>query len=64
VIPEALQQIPPTNVGRQPRFYDQIALRLGANNFIPKGHGGVFDYFAVVYLCKSSAKMAQIWGRR
>ena len=49
VIPESLQNIPPTNVGSDPRFYDQIALRTRLNNLAPSGRGGVFDFFDVVY---------------
>jgi endonuclease/exonuclease/phosphatase family metal-dependent hydrolase len=49
VIPQALQSIPPTNVGSEPRFYDQIALRTRENNLAPTGRGGVFDFFDVVY---------------
>ena len=49
VIPKSLQEIPPTNVGAQPRFYDQIALRTRANNLEPTGRGGVFDFFEAVY---------------
>jgi hypothetical protein len=49
VIPESLQKIPPTNVGNEPRFYDQIALKTRENNLEPTGRGGVFDFFEVVY---------------
>jgi endonuclease/exonuclease/phosphatase family metal-dependent hydrolase len=49
VIPETLQNIPPTNVGSEPRFYDQIALRTREKNLEPTGRGGVFDFFDVVY---------------
>ena len=49
IIPESLQNIPPTNVGTQPRFYDQIALRTRKNNLAPTGRGGVFDFFEKVY---------------
>ena len=49
VIPEALQGVPATNVGADPRFYDQIALKFRANNLAPTGRGGVIDYFDVVY---------------
>ena len=49
VIPDALQEIPPTNVGAKPRFYDQIALRTRENNLEPTGRGGVVDYFETVY---------------
>ena len=48
-IPEALQNIPPSNVGKKPRFYDQIALKVRKNNFAPTGRGGVFDYFNLIY---------------
>jgi hypothetical protein len=49
LIPESLQNIPPTNVGNDPRFYDQIALKTRENNLEPTGRGGVFDFFEVVY---------------
>ena len=48
-IPQALQNIPPTNVGKKPRFYDQIALKVRPNNLSPTGRGGVFDYFNLIY---------------
>ena len=48
-IPKALQDIPPSNVGKKPRFYDQIALKVRKNNFAPTGRGGVFDYFNLIY---------------
>ncbi len=48
-IPPALQNIPPSNVGKKKRFYDQIALKVRANNLAPTGRGGVFDYFEHVY---------------
>ena len=48
-IPKALQDIPPSNVGKKPRFYDQIALKVRENNFAPTGRGGVFDYFNLIY---------------
>jgi len=49
VIPAALQKVPPTNVGKKARYYDQIGLRIRENNLAPTGRGGVFDYFEVVY---------------
>jgi hypothetical protein len=49
LIPEALQNIPPSNVGKKPRYYDQIALKVRENNLSPTGRGGVFDYFDIVY---------------
>ncbi len=48
-IPEALQNIPPSNVGKKRRFYDQIALKVRQNNIAPTGRGGVFDYFDLIY---------------
>ena len=48
-IPPALQNIPPTNVGKKKRFYDQVALKVRENNLAPTGRGGVFDYFEQVY---------------
>ena len=48
-IPPALQNIPPTNVGKKRRFYDQIALKVRENNLAPTGRGGVFDYFDRIY---------------
>jgi endonuclease/exonuclease/phosphatase family metal-dependent hydrolase len=49
IIPPALQNIPPTNVGKKRRFYDQIALKVRENNLAPTGRGGVIDYFDRVY---------------
>ena len=49
LIPEVLQNIPPSNVGKKPRYYDQIALKVRENNLTPTGRGGVFDYFDIVY---------------
>lgn len=49
IIPPALQGVPPTNVGREPRFYDQIALKFRAKDLAPTGCGGVFDFFDIVY---------------
>ncbi len=49
LIPQSLQEIPPTNVGSEPRFYDQIALKTRENNLEPTGRGGVFDFFEVIY---------------
>lgn len=48
-IPEALQNIPPSNVGKKPHFYDQIAMKVRQNNLAPTGRGGVFDYFDIIY---------------
>ena len=48
-IPEALKTVPVSNVGKKPRYYDQIALRNLAKNLEPTGRAGVFDYFDVVY---------------
>ncbi|MEJ2728149.1 MAG: endonuclease/exonuclease/phosphatase family protein [Deltaproteobacteria bacterium] len=48
-IPEALQNIPPSNVGKKPHFYDQIAMKVRQNNLAPTGRGGIFDYFDVIY---------------
>jgi endonuclease/exonuclease/phosphatase family metal-dependent hydrolase len=48
-IPQALQNIPPSNVGKKRRFYDQIALKVRQNNLTPTGRGGVFDYFDLIY---------------
>ena len=49
VIPPALQDVPPTNVGSARRYYDQIAMKIRLNDLTPTGRGGVFDYFKVVY---------------
>jgi endonuclease/exonuclease/phosphatase family metal-dependent hydrolase len=48
-IPQALRNIPPSNVGKKPRFYDQIALKVRQNHLAPTGRGGVFDYFNLIY---------------
>ncbi len=65
VIPESLQEIPPTNVGAKPRFYDQIALRTRENNLEPTGRAGVVDYFEAVYRdADYEAYVAQMMGGR
>jgi len=51
-IPQALRNIPPSNVGKKPRFYDQIALKVRQNHLAPTGRGGVFDYFNLIYRIK------------
>jgi len=51
-IPDTLQNIPASNVGKKPRFYDQIALKVRENNLAPTGRGGVFDYFNLIYTNK------------
>jgi endonuclease/exonuclease/phosphatase family metal-dependent hydrolase len=48
-IPQALQNIPPSNVGKKAHFYDQIAMKVRQNNLALTGRGGVFDYFEVIY---------------
>ena len=44
-----MRNIPPSNVGKKPRFYDQIALKVRQNHLAPTGRGGVFDYFNLIY---------------
>ena len=49
-IPEEIQQLPVTNVGKQPRKYDQIAFLLDNEKYldVPK-KAGVFDFFRTIY---------------
>ena len=48
VVPQALQEVPATNVGKKKRHYDQIAFRL-AENRLAFGNAGVFDFFQHVF---------------
>lgn len=49
VVPPELQNLPPTNTGKQARFYDQIAFMPRAKNLESTGRAGVYNYFDVVY---------------
>ena len=55
-IPEEIRQLPVTNVGKEPRKYDQIAFLLENQRYLesPK-RAGVFDFFATIY---SDAKLS------
>jgi endonuclease/exonuclease/phosphatase family metal-dependent hydrolase len=48
VIPDALQQIPGSNVPKDKR-YDQIAFRPHPQWFEPTGRAGIFDYYQSVF---------------
>ena len=48
-VPAELQHIPPTNVGKKPRHYDQIAFKPKTDRFETTGEAGVFDFFEYVY---------------
>lgn len=49
IVPESLQSLPPTNTGKDARFYDQIAFRPKPGYFAATGKAGVFNFFDVVY---------------
>ncbi len=48
-VPRALSQVPSSNVGAQPRRYDQIAFRLSGQPQLQPTQAGVLDYFESVY---------------
>jgi len=49
VIDESLQSLPPTNIGKKKRHYDQIAFRPEGKELQATGNAGVFNFFDVVY---------------
>lgn len=49
IVPNELQQVPPTNVGKKPRHYDQIAFKPKTDRFETTGKAGVFDFYDTVY---------------
>ena len=53
-VPEALTRVPPTNVGREPRKYDQIAFLFAGHPNLQPTSAGVLDFFETVY---SDAKL-------
>lgn len=50
IIDESLQTLPPTNIGKKARHYDQIAFRPKGDLFQSTGKAGVFNFFDVVYM--------------
>lgn len=50
VVPEELQTVPATNVGKQEHHYDQIAFMPEKYRMETTGRAGVFDYYKVLYL--------------
>ena len=48
-IPDALRNVPVTNVGAQPRIYDQIAFLLGGQPNLAPLSAGVLDFFDTIY---------------
>lgn len=61
-VPEELQNVPPTNVGKKPRHYDQIAFKPKTERFETTGEAGVFDFFDVVYTDSDEATYAAEMG--
>jgi len=61
-VPEELQYVPPSNVGKKPRHYDQIAFKPKTNRFETTGKAGVFDFFDVVYTEEDEADYSADMG--
>ncbi len=61
-VPKELQHVPPTNVGKKPRHYDQIAFKPKTKRFETTGQAGVFDFFDVVYTDSDEATYAAEMG--
>ncbi len=53
-IPDELTSVPATNVGREPRKYDQIAIQFAEHPNLKPTKAGVFDFFKSAY---SDAKL-------
>ncbi|GLQ34405.1 hypothetical protein GCM10007939_06880 [Amylibacter marinus] len=49
IVDNSLQKLPPTNVGKKARHYDQIAFRPKDRTLKATGLAGVFNFFDVVY---------------
>jgi len=50
VVPDPLQNVPPTNTGKKKRHYDQIAFMPGKGRLQNTGEAGVFNYYEAVFV--------------
>jgi endonuclease/exonuclease/phosphatase family metal-dependent hydrolase len=48
-VPRPLTKVPASNVGKEKRYYDQIAFKVRENELLPTGKAGVLDYYKTVY---------------
>ena len=63
-VPQALQEVPASNVGKKKRRYDQIAFKVRDDQLTPTGQAGVFDFFQTVYLAEDEDIYADSMGPR
>ncbi len=62
-VPEVLQNVPATNVGKKKRHYDQIAFQI-ADQRLTYLNGGVFDFYNHVFTADDEKKYAKAMGER
>ena len=60
-VPEVLQNVPATNVGKKKRHYDQIAFQI-ADQRLTYLNGGVFDFYNHVFTADDEKKYAKAMG--
>ncbi len=63
-VPQELQEVPASNVGRKKRRYDQIAFKVRSDQLKPTGQAGVFDFFKTVYRAEDEGIYAENIGPR
>lgn len=62
VIPEALREVPASNVGKRKRNYDQIAVLPKRFRLEPTGNAGVFDFYKSVFRDEDEATYVEAMG--
>ncbi len=62
VVPEELQTVPGSNVGKEEHHYDQIAFMPEKYRLETTGHAGVFDYYKVLYQPGDEAEYVEDMG--
>lgn len=62
IVPDALQSVPASNVGKEKRFYDQIAFKLDHHTRLDCLDAGVLDFYQSVFTDADEAEYAPLMG--
>ena len=62
IVPDELQQVPETNIGKKKRVYDQIAFKVKPNRLQVKS-AGVYDFYNQVFTNDDEKKYAAKMGK-